>query len=391
MQNTLSIAGGGIGGLASALALSQSGWKIELLEQSAEFGEFGAGIQLGPNAVRILQSWGLTADLLAVAARPRAMEVRQARNASVLARLPLADAMERRFGAPYVTIARADLHAILLRAVQAQAGVALQAGVRLDRFTESDGAVRVDSMSGSHWHAAGLIGADGIWSAVRAQMLGDGAPRASGHLAYRAMVPQSALPAALRLQNVQVWMGPEFHLVQYPVRGGEWLNVVAVVHGHVNADLRSWDHSANAADLRRHLAKAAAPLQDLLRTIEHWRLWPLLDRPPLQSARQHARGRVALLGDAAHPMRPYLAQGAGMAIEDAFILAQCLADSRSDVPAAFEQFAGLRWQRNARVQSRAVRNGQIFHLSGPAAIARDIGLQTLGARLLDLSWLYSGP
>ena len=391
MQNNVLVAGGGIGGLAAALAVSQAGWKVDLLEQSTEFGEFGAGIQLGPNAVRVLQSWGLTEALKAVAARPLRLEVRHAGTAALLAQRPLAGVMEQQFGSAYLTIARADLHHILLEAVQTQAGVALQAGTRVESYSVAESTVHVSAHNGSVWHAAGLIGADGIWSAVRTQLLADGPPQLTGHLAYRAMVPQSTLPAALRLQVVQVWMGPEFHVVQYPVRGGEWLNVVVIVHGSVNGDLRSWDHSANAADLRRLLRSAARPLQALLEAIAHWRLWPLSDRVPMQSAAEHAQGRVALLGDAAHPMRPYLAQGAGMAIEDAAVISQCLSDFRADLPAAFQRFAALRWQRNGRVQARAIRNGRVFHLGGPAAVVRDWALQTVGARLLDLSWLYSGP
>ena len=391
MQNNILVAGGGIGGLAAALAVSQAGWKVDLLEQSTEFGEFGAGIQLGPNAVRVLQSWGLTEALKAVAARPLRLEVRHAGSAALLAQRPLAGVMEQQFGSAYLTIARADLHHLLLESVQTQAGVALQAGTRLESYSVSESTVRVSTHNGSVWHAAGLIGADGIWSAVRTQLLADGPPRLTGHLAYRAMVPQSTLPAALRLQVVQVWMGPEFHVVQYPVRGGEWLNIVVIVHGSVNGDLRSWDHTANAADLRRLLRTAAKPLRALLEAIAHWRLWPLSDRVPMQSASEHAQGRIALLGDAAHPMRPYLAQGAGMAIEDAAVIAQCLSDFRVDVAAAFQRFANLRWQRNGRVQARAIRNGRVFHLGGPAALVRDLALQTVGARLLDLSWLYSGP
>ena len=391
MQNNILVAGGGIGGLAAALAVSQAGWKVDLLEQSTEFGEFGAGIQLGPNAVRVLQSWGLTEALKAVAARPLRLEVRHAGSAALLAQRPLAGVMEQQFGSAYLTIARADLHHLLLESVQTQAGVALQAGTRLESYSVSESTVCVSTHNGSVWHAAGLIGADGIWSAVRTQLLADGPPRLTGHLAYRAMVPQSTLPAALRLQVVQVWMGPEFHVVQYPVRGGEWLNIVVIVHGSVNGDLRSWDHTANAADLRRLLRTAAKPLRALLEAIAHWRLWPLSDRVPMQSASEHAQGRIALLGDAAHPMRPYLAQGAGMAIEDAAVIAQCLSDFRVDVAAAFQRFANLRWQRNGRVQARAIRNGRVFHLGGPAALVRDLALQTVGARLLDLSWLYSGP
>jgi salicylate hydroxylase len=407
MQNSLLVVGGGIGGLASALACAKAGWRIDLLEQATEFSEFGAGIQLGPNAVRILHDWGLAAALASCAARPTALEIRDAGRGHVLAEMPLAGAMERQFGAPYVTIARADLQQILLSAVRAHPLVALHAGVRCKGYkaitlpgpgspagNRQDGVSIESDASGGRdsrrWDAAALIGADGIWSAVRKQLLGDAVPRVSGHLAYRAMLPQADLPAAMRLDRVRVWMGPRFHCVQYPVRGGDWLNVVVIVQGPPPQNIESWDHSANAADLQARLGTAAPELQALIQAIPGWRLWPLCDRPPMRSAAEHGHGRVVLIGDAAHPMRPYLAQGAGMAIEDSWVLARCMPVG-GNVSVALGQFASERWARNARVQARAIRNGEIFHLQGPMALARDWSLRMLGTRLLDLSWLYSGP
>jgi len=202
------------------------------------------------------------------------------------------------------------------------------------------------------------------------------------------MLAQSSLPAQLRSQQVTAWLGPKLHVVQYPVRGGDWLNVVAIVHGHLLGDAQDWDHSANAAELQRQLAHTCAPLQDLVRAIEHWRLWALNIRPPMRSAQQHAVGRVALLGDAAHPMLPYLAQGAGMAIEDAHALGQALQTANQPLPAALQQFASRRWQRNARVQARAIQNGKIFHATGPLQWGRDAAMKLLGEKLLDMPWLY---
>jgi salicylate hydroxylase len=255
---------------------------------------------------------------------------------------------------------------------------------------ESDSAaVTVRDAKGQTFTAHALIGADGVWSLVRQLVVDDAPPRVTGHLAYRAMVRQSDLPAALRSQVITAWMGPRFHAVQYPVKSGDWLNVVVIVQGRVGGDLQSWDHSANGVDLHRHLAGACEPLRSLVEAIADWRLWPLCDRAPMQSALEHARGRVALLGDAAHPMRPYLAQGAGMAIEDAHVLAQSLA-STDDVVQALQHYADARWQRNARVQARAIRNGEIFHMQGLMRSGRDMSLKLLGARLLDVPWLYRG-
>ena len=167
--------------------------------------------------------------------------------------------------------------------------------------------------------------------------------------------------------------------------------MVCIVHGKVGGDPQSWDHSANAHELRSRMALARGSLRDLIYAIDHWRLWPLTDRPPMASAAEHAKGRIALVGDAAHPMRPYLAQGAGMAIEDAAALAQCIGDGTQPIPEALARFANMRWQRNGRVQARAIRNGEIYHLKGFQQIGRDIALKLLGQRLMDVPWLYNGP
>jgi len=219
----------------------------------------------------------------------------------------------------------------------------------------------------------------------------------TGHLAYRALVKQSDLPEYLRTQDVSVWMGPNVHVVQYPVRGGEWLNVVCLTEGQLHGvtleELQGWNLSKTPPnthnDLQSALKGSCAHLQDLVGACSNWRLWPLCDRPPMQSADQHAQGRIALVGDAAHPMRPYLAQGAGMAIEDAAELAhQWSILPNQDVSQRFAAFAQARWQRNARVQARAIRNGEIFHATGPLQWARDVGLRALGERLMDVPWLY---
>jgi salicylate hydroxylase len=387
MDKAMVIVGGGIGGLAAALAAARAGLPVQLLEQAPAFGEVGAGIQLGPNVVRVLQAWGLGDALRRVAALPARLEVRNALSAATLGVLPLGEHAVARYGAAYATVARADLHALLLQAVHTHP-VDLQLGTTLTQVQQDTDAVHLQTAAGQTLHTPLLVGADGLWSPVRLHLLPHSPPRATGHLAFRAMVRQDALPAMLRSQVITAWLGPKFHAVQYPVRGGEWLNVVAIVQGQVAGDPQSWDHSANAAELRARLANAQAPLLDLIHAIDDWRLWPLYDRPPMASAADQAQGRIALLGDAAHPMRPYLAQGAGMAIEDTQQLVASLQAQPADVPAALAHYAQQRWQRNARVQARALRNGQIFHLRGPMRMGRDAALRLLGARLLDLPWLY---
>ncbi len=391
MSKQVLIAGAGIGGLAAALACSRAGWKVRVFERAAEFNEVGAGIQIGPNVVRVLRGFGLEPAVARVAAFPGRLQVRNAVSGAELAVLPLGERARRLYGAPYATIHRADLHKLLLEALQQRNDVRLGLGSWLASYRETPHAVALTTTEGLEVEADVLVGADGLWSRVRELMLGDGAPRVPGHLAYRTMVPQSALPEHLRSQQVTAWLGPKLHVVQYPVRGGEWLNVVAIVQGRVQSDLQSWDHGANAADLRTAMGHTCAPLQDLIAAIPDWRLWALCDRPPMKGAWQQAQGRVALLGDAAHPMRPYLAQGAGMAIEDADELGRSLALDTLPVGERLQRYALNRWQRCARVQARSIRNGQIFHADGLVRWGRDATLKLLGERVLDVPWLYGGP
>ena len=391
MNTRMLVMGGGIGGLAAALACSRVGVEVELLERASEFTEVGAGVQLGPNVVKLLDAWGLQDALAAVAAFPDRLQVRSALTGAELGVLRLGERSVQRYGARYATIHRADLQALLLAAVQRQTGVRLQLDSAFERFEQNDAGVTVHSSDGRVRQADLLVGADGLWSGVRQQLLHDAAPVATGQLAYRAMVVQRMLPERLRSQQVTAWLGPQMHLVQYPVRGGEWLNVVAIVHGQVPGELASWDHSANAAQLRLSLHDVCTPLRELVHAIDHWRLWGLSIRPPMRGAQEQAQGRVALLGDAAHPMVPFLAQGAGMAIEDAQALAQALLNAEADLPAALQVYAQARWQRNARVQAGALRNGRIFHATGLVRWGRDSAMKVLGERLLDLPWLYRGP
>jgi len=394
MNKQVLVAGGGIGGLAAALGAARAGWDVRLYERAAQFSEVGAGVQLGPNAVRRLQAWGLQRPLQAVAAFPEQMQVRSALGGHILARLALGATAVQRYGAAYATIHRADLHGLLLEALQDHPAVQLNLGCGIERHAEDGGFIQVRTSTGKAVEGDALVGADGLWSRTRAQLLADGIPRHSGHLAYRALVPQADLPPYLRSTQVTAWLGPRLHVVHYPVRRGELLNLVVIVHGPAPQDLESWDHAANAADLETALTGTCAALQDIVRSVAAagcgWRLWPLNVRPPVAHAGQMAQGLVALLGDAAHPMPPYLAQGAGMAIEDAAQLQRALAMHDLEVPLRLRRYALNRWERNARVQARSLRNGRIFHATGPVRWGRDVALRLLGERLLDVPWLYRG-
>ena len=391
MSLKVAIAGGGIGGLAAALALPRSSTCVTLFEKTNAFSEIGAGIQLGPNVTRILQEWGLLEAVRQVAIAPDRLQVRSAITASVLGELRLGKAMALRYGAPYLTMHRADLHSVLLQAVQ-QTAVTLQTSSTVQSFQQTPQLVALQTSHGMQ-DADVLVGADGLWSNTRQQLLNDGPPRLTGHLAYRALVKQADLPERLRSNSVTAWLGPHMHAVHYPVKhpvkGDEWLNIVVFIHGDAPGDFQNWDHSANAAGLGAALQGSCSALHNLLDAVPNWRLWVMHDRPAMQGAHQHALGRVALLGDAAHPMRPYLAQGAGMAIEDAAELGLALgAATPADATAALQRFAANRWQRNARVQARALRNGQIFHATGPLRWGRDAAMKLMGERLLDMPWLY---
>ena len=394
MRQPVLLAGAGIGGLAAALACARIGVPVQLFERSPALAEVGAGIQLGPNVTRLLKGWGLQTALEAVAAYPENLLIRSAERGTLLGRLRLGEQALVRYGAPYATVHRADLQALLLQAVQACGSAQLQLGQAITGFDQDAARACLHHADGRQTQGALLVGADGLSSRVRQQLLGDGPPRPTRHLAYRALLPQAALPAALRCQDVVVWLGVGLHVVQYPVRGGDWLNVVALVESRLEdsktGDRSGWDHAATGADLLRELEGETPELLSLLQAMDGWRLWHLQIRQTISSPVQMAQGRVALLGDAAHPMLPYLAQGAGMAIEDAQALGQALAEGGA-TPAALAHYAQARWQRNARVQRRALRNGRIFHASGPVRWGRDLAMRALGERLLDIPWLYGGP
>ena len=394
MPQPVLLAGAGIGGLAAALACARVGVPVQVFERSPALAEVGAGIQLGPNVTRLLKGWGLQTALQAVAAYPENLLIRSAENGTLLGRLRLGEQALVRYGAPYATVHRADLQALLLQAVQACGSAQLQLGQAITGFEQDAARACLHHADGRQTQGGLLVGADGLSSRVRQQLLGDGPPRPTRHLAYRALLPQAALPAALRCQDLVVWLGVGLHVVQYPVRGGDWLNVVALVESRLEdsktGDRSGWDHAATGADLMRELKGETPELLALLQAMDGWRLWHLQIRQTISSPAQMAQGRVALLGDAAHPMLPYLAQGAGMAIEDAQALGQALAQGGA-TPAALAHYAQARWQRNARVQRRALRNGRIFHASGPVRWGRDLAMRALGERLLDIPWLYGGP
>ncbi len=391
MERKILIAGAGIGGLATALACGQQGMATQVFEKKQVLCEVGAGVQLGPNVLRLLEAWGLRAALDAVACFPQRLEVRSALTGALLGTLPLGARVVQRYGARYATMARVDLHTVLHRAVQAQGMAQVHLGQAVARVSQDGNAVELITEDQRKRRANVLIAADGVWSHVRDFLRPEAQARFTGHLAYRAMAKQSDLPESLRSDRVTVWLGPSMHAVQYPVQAGSMLNTVVLVEGAAPEHAQAWEQNAVRSELLEQLSGAHGSLQDRVRSMAQWRLWPLCGLPHLRGPQDMAFGRIALLGDAAHPMLPYLAQGAGMAIEDAAALAQCLQQGPSDDAQALLAYAQKRWHRNARVQARAQRNGKIFHATGLTAWARDTAMGVLGRRILDVPWLYQGP
>ena len=390
------IVGGGIGGLAAALACGQAGAKPLVLERAAAFSEIGAGIQMGPNVMRTLHAWGLAEDLKVIGFAPRNLEAKDTQTGQVIGSLRLGQRCLETYGAPYVTVHRADLHRVLLQKVMRSGLAELRFHSEVDAIQQEEDGIKtiganlpvgVDEFD----KAAAIVGADGLWSATRQFVLPPTAPRLTGLLAYRALVPMQSIPEKLRQQDVNVWVGPKVHVVSYPVKCGDFLNLVVIVQGRPPANLDDWDNAGNKEELERAMGPIHSDLRNILATVPAWRLWPLCDRLPLKGPHEMAKGRIALLGDAAHPMRPFLAQGAGMAIEDAAELARCWVRADLAVPDRLQMYAQARWARNARVQQRSIRNGQIFHLQGPLRWGRNVAMKLMGESLMDVPWLYSGP
>ena len=390
------IVGGGIGGLAAALACGQAGARPQVLERAATFSEVGAGIQMGPNVTRTLHAWGLAEDLKAIGFAPRKLEAKDTQTGQVIGSLPLGQRSLDTYGAPYVTVHRADLHRVLLQKLMRSGLAQLHLDSEVEAVQQAADGIQISGTSlpaslTEFSQFSAMVGADGLWSATRQFVVPRTTPRVTGLLAYRALLPMESLPEKLRLQDVNVWLGPRLHAVLYPVQCGECLNLVVVVQGQPPANLDDWDHAGHKEELDRAMGPIHADLRDMLAAVPAWRLWPLCDRPPLQGPHEMAKGRIALLGDAAHPMRPFLAQGAGMAIEDAAALARSWARADLPVEDRLQMYAQARWARNAQVQQRSIRNGQIFHLQGPLRWGRNVAMKLMGESLMDVPWLYAGP
>jgi 3-hydroxybenzoate 6-monooxygenase len=382
------IAGGGIGGLAAALALARNGIASIVLEQSGQFGEIGAGIQIAPNAFHCFDALGIGDEARSQAVYIDRLRLMDALSGEEIVHIPLEEPFRQRFGNPYAVVHRADLHAAILRQCEASPLVELRTGHRLARYEQGGDRVRafcegVDPIEGS-----ALIGADGLRSSVRAQLLGDGPPRVSGHTTYRSVIPTDRMPEDLRWNAATLWAGPKCHIVHYPLKGWKVFNLVVTYHNDVGEAVAG--RPVGVEEVRRGFEHIHPRARQVIEHGSDWKLWVLCDRDPVE---RWVEGRVALLGDAAHPMLQYFAQGAAMAMEDAVRLAAEMA-ARPDAPeAALLAYQSARLARTARVQIGSRLIGEyIYHAAGATAIVRDSVMRSLGPDdYYDrLSWLYGG-
>jgi salicylate hydroxylase len=379
------IAGGGIGGLATAYALSCKGFPVRVLEQAPEFRELGAGIQLGPNVFRALDQIGLTEQMFAAAWRPQAQEMRDAVTGELITHIPLGEEFIARFQYPYGVTHRADIHGVFLTACQGSNLISLENNQRVEDFVDDGEAVTVTLQSGERARGRALIGCDGMWSRIREKVVGDGPPRVSGHIAYRAVLKREDVPEDLWRPDVILWAGPRTHFVHYPLRRGTLYNLVAVFHS--DKYVEGWNAEADPEELFARFAGQRPEVLRLLERIETWRMWVLCDREPIK---EWSQGAVTLLGDAAHPMLQYLAQGACMATEDAVCLAEAAAAQPDDLPGAFRAYQQQRYLRTGQVQIMARVYGEFYHARGVAAELRNrmLGSRTPAQSYDGIAWLY---
>jgi salicylate hydroxylase len=383
-QQPVLVVGGGIGGMAAALALSQAGRTVEVIEQAPEIGEIGAGIQLGPNAFTALDALGV-----GEAARRRAvytdfLVMMDAVDATEVAKVPVGEAFRTRFGNPYAVIHRADIHLSIYEGVQTDPKIKVHTNSRIERLEVGADGVRVTDQKGKVFEGAAMVGADGGRSVARRTLVGD-SHRVSGHVVYRAVVPKDEMPADLRWNAAAIWVGPNCHLVHYPLRGGEQYNLVVTFHSR---DPEEWGvREGSREEVMSYFEGIADRPKALLSRPSSWKRWATADRDPVE---QWGKGPATLLGDAAHPMLQYLAQGACMAIEDAVTLREALRASGGDIEAGFRLYESKRIVRTARVVLSAREMGRLYHAKGVERLVRNsLWKGRTPERFYDaVEWLY---
>lgn len=383
------VAGAGIAGLTAALAMARAGLRVTMLEQAEALQETGAGLQLSPNATRILFSLGLRERLAPLAVAPQAIRVMAGGSGREITRIPLAGA-EARYGAPFWTMHRGDLQAGLAAAAKETIDITLRLGTKVEDYALHSKGVSVLGRQARQVideRGIALIGADGIWSNVAKLMKRQRGPSFRHRTAWRTLVPAEMMPAEFRAPLVHLWLGQDAHLVHYPVKAGRLINIVGIVNDEWNEI--GWQAVGDRAELLRRFVRFAwsEKARDLISIPERWLKWALFDRSAPFAGGQ---GPVTLIGDAAHPMLPFLAQGAGMAIEDAAVLAGFLSAYRNDPADALRAYEGNRRQRTARAREASARQGRIYGMTGPEALARNLVMRMKGGeKLLErYDWIY---
>ena len=382
---SLIVAGGGIAGLAAAIGAARAGHEVLVLEQAPAFTELGAGIQIGPNGRRALEELGAWEWLRHHVFHPDAIRIRRARTGAELGRVPLGDAFRRRFRGTYQVVHRADLLASLLAVAEAEPAITLKTAARVTGYEDGPGAMAVRLADGSVRRAQGIIGADGIHSRIRAQLLGERKPRFSGHVLYRALVPMDEVPDVVDRRSVNLWLNPYGHVVHYPVKGGTALNIVVAVNEQWRAG-DTWGERTDAASVFRIFSRTCEELKAVLGVPAQWMRWAGADRPPVNT---WGHGALTLIGDAAHPTLPYLASGAVMALEDAVVLMRHLAQHET-LPEAFRAYEKERQPRTARIVNSSWKLSRVYHATGLMAAGRDAFIRlTSGRRGFErMAWLY---
>jgi salicylate hydroxylase len=385
------VAGAGIGGLTAAIALARAGMRVTVLEQAQKLEETGAGLQLSPNASRVLIALGLRERLEAAAVTPKAIRVMAGGSGREIVRIPLGNDMERRYGAPYWSMHRGELQLALADVAQKELDVKIHLGVHVGDFATHAKGVSVLGKRGTQVldeRGIALIGADGIWSSIAGRLREQQPPTFRRRTAWRALILADAAPSEFREPLVHLWLGNEAHLVHYPVKAGSLINIVAIVHDEWNES--GWSAAGEPAELLRHFARWswAEKARALIARPDRWLKWALYDR---NTPFRGGKVPVTLIGDAAHPMLPFLAQGAGMAIEDAAVLAAMLGKYLDDPSDALSAYEGARWHRTMRAQQAARRQARIYGLSGPEAFVRNLAMRAMGGEKLRAryDWLYS--
>ena len=385
------VAGAGMAGLTAAIALARAGMRVTVFEQTEKLEEAGAGLQLSPNASRVLIALGLRERLAPMAVAPQAIRVMAGGSGREIVRIPLGDEAERRYGAPYWSIHRGDLQSALADVAQSELDVVLRLGVRVEDFAAHVKGVSVVAKRGAQVldeRGIALIGADGIWSNVATLLRRPQTATFRHRTAWRALIPVDAVPAEFCEPVVHLWLGHDAHLVHYPVKAGRLINIVGIVHDEW--DKTGWSNAGDRAEILRHFARWAwsEKARALIAIPDRWLKWALYDRSaPFRGGKLP----VTLIGDAAHPMLPFLAQGAGMAIEDAAVLADMLGKYLDDPADALRAYEGARWHRTFRAQQFSRRQGSIYGLTGPEALVRNLAMRAMGGEKLRAryDWLYS--